>query len=573
MLTLRDGKKTICFALPVVLFLFFSCDAPRINPLDPQNPNYGLGQIDGFVLIPSRQPLSGVRVIWGNENITAETDSTGYFKISDIQRKNGNLYFEKTGYSYDSVFVEWNNQKSRRIDDKILVSVNGQLDGFVVDPEHNPVQGVNVLWKNQNILVQTDVTGHYTFSNLPKNNGKLIFEKEGFAKDTVNIFWNAQENLRVNDTLRYIIGQIEGFVYDPDKTPIKDVKVIWGNQNILTTTDQNGHYLLTNVSMKDGKLYFEKSGFASDSLVVKWGAQKNYNAGVKTLIYTIGVIDGFVKTVALPRVPIAGVKVSWKNQNIVVQTSSTGYYKIDNIPKQNGTIYFEKDGYSSDSAVVSWGSQKNYRVDDIFLNAVPRLDYYNIYTTVENRYPDIQLYKLFFEATISDKENDVDSVFIECSDLNFKKQLIYNPSTRNYENNFTTADLNLTSFDNVIGKNFDILVKDRNGRTFNIGSSFVKRIIKQEIAIKSPINQQVVSSTPLLEWYRFTPGFDFKYRIEVYIDEIPKVLIWSKDNISSASVNYTVDQQLPPGNYFWVIWCIDNFKDKGSSKPASFVVQ
>ncbi|MFA3783605.1 carboxypeptidase-like regulatory domain-containing protein [Melioribacteraceae bacterium 4301-Me] len=567
-------KKTIYIGALLVLSFFYSCNAPRTNPLDPQNPNYSLGQLDGYVFTPSRIPLNKVRVTWKNENITVETDSTGYFKIQGIQRKNGTLYYEKLGYANDSVLVEWGDQKSKRIEDKILIYVTGQLDGFVFNPERSPLQGVKVLWNNQNILVQTDINGHYLFSNLAKNNGLLYFEKDGFAKDSVNVVWDNQENYHVADKiLNYTIGQIDGYVYDPDKIPIKNVKIIWGNQNLLATSDQNGHYLLTNVSMKNGKLYFEKDGFASDSVNVIWGTQKNYHVPDKTLIYTIGTIDGYVKTVALPRLPIPNAKVSWKNQNIVVTTNSNGYYKIDNVPKQNGTIYFEKEGYSPDSSLVQWGSQKSYRVEDIFLNSIPTLDYYNIYTSVENKFPDIQSFKIFFECTISDKENDVDSVFVSSNSINFKKQLIFNPTTKNYENNFTTSDLNLTSFENVIGKNFDIIVKERSGKTFNIGSSYVKRIIKQEIIIDSPSNKQVVSSTPQLNWQRFLPGFNFKYRIEIYTDEIQPVLVWSKDNISQDAINYIVDQSLQTGDYFWVIWCVDEFKNKSRSKPASFVVQ
>lgn len=288
--------------------------------------------------------------------------------------------------------------------------------------------------------------------------------------------------------------------------------------------------------------------------------------------YQFAVIDGNVKTVTTPAQPIPGVSVLWKPQNILITTDANGYFKFDNLPKQDGWLYFQKNGFSSDSTLVRWNYQKNFRVD-IFLNAIPRLDSLAIYTTVINLYPDAQEVKLSIHAGITDNEGDIDSVFVSASQLNFYRKMDYNSSTRSYQNVFSRSDLGLQSVDESIGKIFNIIVKDKQRRVFNAGSSTIKRIIKQEIIPQSPLNKQIVGSKPTLRWTRFLPGFNFSYRVQIFTDKVSPTLVWQKDNISKDEIQVIPDLNLSAGDYYWVVWCIDDFQNRSISKPVSFVVR
>ncbi|MEJ5351638.1 MAG: carboxypeptidase-like regulatory domain-containing protein [Melioribacteraceae bacterium] len=647
-------KKIVLIILAIVGII--SCDAPRLNPLDSQNPNNKLGLIDGYVLSSNRSALEGVKVIWKNQNVFVSTNSQGYFRIENIQMKNGMLIFEKEGLAKDSIYVEWNNQKVKHLQEFILSYVRGQLDGYVFTVPRNAVEKVMVLWKNQNVfaetnsdgyyklenismndgwlyfekdglsqdsfyvewnnqekkhipdiilyptigtldgfvyavphsalsnvkvfwknqnlLVETNSSGYYKLENISMKDGWLYFEKEGFAKDSVYVKWNNQKSIRVSEViLYYTIGMLDGFVYDISRNPLKDVKVLWKNQNIFSETNSSGYYKLQNVSLKDGWLYFEKEGFKKDSVYVSWSGQNSLRITDRTLSYTSATIFGFVKTVALPRRVIPNVKVFWKNQSMITQTDAAGRYQFDNVIQNNGWLYFEKDGYSKDSVFVQFNNQPIKQIDDRFLNANPRLTELSIYTTVQNRYPDIQIQRLYVQAAIADDENDVDSVFVKNSSLNFSKRLIFNPETNKYENNFRTVDLKLNSIEDAIGTDFTITAKDKAGRIFTVGSSSIKRLITQEIIIDSPVNRAVVSSSPTFVWKKFSPGFNFKFAVQVYTDETAPILVWEKKNISKDAVETTCDVTLPAGDYFWVVICIDDFGNSSISKPGTFAVK
>ncbi|MCX7798202.1 MAG: hypothetical protein N2249_06235 [Melioribacter sp.] len=633
-----------------------SCDAPRLNPFDSQNPDNKLGQIDGFIVSASRQPLSGVKVVWKNQNIFSITNSQGYFKLQDLQMKNGMLifekedlakdsiyiewnnqkvkrfqeivlsyirgkldgyvytvprtalgnvrvywknqniytetnsdgyyqltnvsmndgwlYFEKDGLSKDSFYVQWNNEETKHINDIILYPTIGTLDGFVYAVPRNALSQVKVLWKNQNILVETNSLGYYKFENVSMKNGWLYFEKDGFARDSVYIEWNNRKTIRVSEVILYYTkGTLEGFVYDISRRPLQNVRVYWKNQKLFEETNSNGYYKLENVAIKDGWLYFEKDGFKKDSVYVNWNNQYNFRVNDRILSYTTATVYGYVKTVALPRKVIPGVKVFWKNQSIITQTDVNGRYQFDNLLQNNGWLYFEKEGYSKDSVYVQFNNLASMQIEDRFLNANPRLVNLSLFTTVQNRYPDIQVQRLYVQASIQDDEGDVDSVFVKNNSFNFTRRLVFNPELIRYENNFRSIDLKVNSFEDAIGTDFLIIAKDKSGRSFTIGTANIKRVITQEISIESPVNRAVVNSTPKFTWKKFSPGFDFKYTLQIYTDEIAPVLVWEKNNISKDVVEITSDVSLSPGDYFWTISCVDNFGNSSISKPGTFTVK
>jgi len=271
-------------------------------------------------------------------------------------------------------------------------------------------------------------------------------------------------------------------------------------------------------------------------------------------------------------VKLAGVSVYWKNQNIFVQTDANGNFSMDRLSAQNGMLYFTKAGYNNDSLFINWGSQKDYHVSEV-MNSLPNLDSLVVYSIVQNYWPDGQIYGLTVQAAVSDQENDIDSVFVQSVPMNIYKNLVYNPLTRFYE--LTLSNISLDILEQTIGRNFEIIVKDYSGRKLNIGYSSIRRIIKDEVTFISPANSNTTGSNPTFIWSRFKPGYNFTYMIEVYSNPTnnPSEFIYNKDNISSDSVSFTMTNTLTTGSYYWVIWCVDEFKNRSRSKPATFVVQ
>ena len=558
-----------------VLFTLLSCDAPRINPLDPQNPDYDLGILDGFVRTNSspQLPISNAKVLLKNTNIWTTTNSDGYFRFSAIDRVDGLLIFEAEGFYNDSISIEWSGSKTKRIADQILNYSLAGIDGLVRTETlpRTAIGGVQVFLKNQNVMVETADNGSFKMQNLKIQNGWLYFSKTGYSTDSVFVNLESQRNITIDFFMKKL-PSIEGTVRNEalPRNIIPGVQVFWKNQNLLVETDNEGKFKLENLIVKNGWIYFSKSGYSSDSSFVDIVNQRNVS--LEIFLRKMPQIEGVIKTVAFPRVALSGVQIYWKNQNIISNTDKDGKFSFENLNIKSGWLYYSKTGYSPDSTFVNLENQRNVSLE-LFMNKIPQIDNFSIYTVVTNLFPSRQLYRLYIQTTISDAENDVDSVFVRSQELNFNKQLFFNPSTRAYERDFDPNELGVSSLEEAVGKTFSIIAKDDNRKVFNIGSSNIKRIIKQEVTPRSPVNREIVAPNFTIIWNRFEPGFAFKYRVQIFSDDINRLLIWESGLISSNDVQVVVPNIITPGDYFWVILCIDEYQNVSKSKPASFVLQ
>jgi len=369
----------------------------------------------------------------------------------------------------------------------------------------------------------------------------------------------------------YQFCSLDGYVKTTTGQAIIGVKVTWRNQNIVTHTDTLGHYKFNAVPQKSGQIVFEMDGYYSDSTSVQiTGTQKHI---ADEQLKEVTRIDGYVKTTTGQA--IAGVKVTWRNQNIAVQTDINGYYKFNNIQMANGYVVFESDGYFKDSVNAQALGQQTKRLSDFSMYSIPKLTNIYLYTKVENGYPDGQEVYLIAQAQITDADKVVDSVFIRCTSINFIKKLLYNSSIPDFENTFLPSDFSTGSIDAVVGQTFEIVVKAKNRTSLvSIGSSYIKRVIREEAELQSPINKQIVSSPPTLIWYRFLPGYNFTYTVEIYKDTSSNSTpIWSKTKVALDAIQIVPNITLSPGEYYWVVWCIDDYMDETRSKKASFIIQ
>lgn len=289
-------------------------------------------------------------------------------------------------------------------------------------------------------------------------------------------------------------------------------------------------------------------------------------------IYTI---TGTVKGKGLPLPPIEGVRVTWENSGKFVLTDEKGEFSITELSAKDGIISFNKDGFRDLDSFVVWQNSKNTSLV-AFLDKVPVLDSLEFFSIVENKSQfSNPKYSLSVRARIKDSDGvtDIDSVWIFNQELGFKALLFENSTTQFYERVFKITELNLLSLQEIIGKKFSILVKPLDEEPFEVGSANLTRVISQVLQTIAPQNNLVVMENPFdLEWNRFTPGYNFTYFIQIKTDESQPELIWERRGISKDDISLTVEFQFNPGDYFWVIWCEDEFKNRGSSYNATFTI-
>jgi hypothetical protein len=279
-------------------------------------------------------------------------------------------------------------------------------------------------------------------------------------------------------------------------------------------------------------------------------------------------LEGHVQTQSLPRTALTGAAMFWKNGNRLLQTDAQGYFRFENLMPENDWLHIEKSGYKKDSVFVLWDGNKQIALD-IFLNAMPVMENLQLATEILHQYFSNQEARLVVKAGISDRDNDIDSVFIKSENFGLRKALDYDVDDKSYIATLKLFDLKVNDLEELIGEDFPIVVKDRAADEIVVGKSGVKRVIQNEIEFESPAGDQQVSSTPTFTWKRFRPGFPFTFTLEIFTFE---GLAFQKSGLPAESISYTMETPLAPGEYLWVVWCVDEFQNRSRSKPASFIV-
>jgi hypothetical protein len=287
--------------------------------------------------------------------------------------------------------------------------------------------------------------------------------------------------------------------------------------------------------------------------------------------YRYGTIKGSVQTFCLPHRPVPGVQVTWGPDSRMVHADANGQFVISDILPNNGILYLHANGYRADSVNVQWNKNRSPEIE-CFLNQIPQLQQTAVFSSVLNRYPNLRTYQMTVQAWIQDPDLDIEKVNIDAPTLGLHRTLTYNPSDKLFQDSFSPVDLSLSSLQSVVGKTISISVTDLFGFSYEVGQVSLKRIIMDEVSYVQPSSYQITGNRPKLQWKKFQPGFAFTYILEVYTDEVVPVRVWEKKNLAGDLTEYDLDKDLPTGDYFWVIWCVDEFGNRSRSKPASFAV-
>ncbi len=286
----------------------------------------------------------------------------------------------------------------------------------------------------------------------------------------------------------------------------------------------------------------------------------------------LGDISGVTQTLHLPHQNLSGVEIYWANSGKITYSDQQGNFVINSLPKKDGWLFFKHESYIDDSLWINWNKKSSSYLK--YLNIRPTIEALSFYSIIINRTPTYQQLELVAKCKISDVDNDVDSVFISCRELEFKKHLIYNSDAEQYErNHISMSELGVGSAEGVIGKEFEILVLDKYQHLVSVKRANIIRVIRDEIEALSPSGHTVVDKTPSLLWKPFFPGYDFTIDVQIFNRDAPDVVVWIKDNLAASTTSVNVDAELEAASYFWVLWCIDQFGNRSRSMAKNFKVE
>lgn len=206
-------------------------------------------------------------------------------------------------------------------------------------------------------------------------------------------------------------------------------------------------------------------------------------------------------------------------------------------------------------------------------NTIPIVTEFNVYSITIDRYTLSKDYRIGVKAKILDRNDIVDSVFIEIPYFKTKKLMDFNIQEHAYEKTLLLKDLNNPKPDEIVGQPFRLIIKDIASRLYEGKSVDIKRIIKDDLIVSSPLGGDTTETSPVLKWKNFEGGFSHVFYVQVLTKENIPLLVWQKDNIPSDSLSVKVDIPLPVNEYVWRVGCKDLFNNRAVSRDATFNVR
>lgn len=276
--------------------------------------------------------------------------------------------------------------------------------------------------------------------------------------------------------------------------------------------------------------------------------------------------------------PLPGVQVVWENTSKFVTTDSSGFFILNEINADDGFMTFKKEGFGNDTLYLEWRGEKSIELSEVILDAAPVLDSVELFSIHQNkRGSNVPNQSLTIRARISDLDGtgDIGNVYTECKSLSFSEELIFNTDTEFYEKTFKSSQFSVSSLVELMGKEFTINVKPRNEKTgFKVGESTLIRVISDTMGTRGPEAIIYGYDPPLLlEWEKGNFGFEHSYSVELFTNEPQPELLWDSTDISKDIFNVQIYLNIPEGDYFWMVWCEDEFNNKGSSYKRSFTIR
>ncbi len=279
-------------------------------------------------------------------------------------------------------------------------------------------------------------------------------------------------------------------------------------------------------------------------------------------------------------VPINNAKISLfplSNGDPILQTltNENGSYKIIDCPAESVMLIAEKDGFVPDSVYLALNVYKSETLD-FTLEGLPKIlskqvtSYFYVINT-----PPYDSSILSIKCELDDVEGigDIASVFATIDGLSDTLILLFS-SGNSYGNLFQEDSLS-DNLDNIIGRDIQIIVKDRFNNVVRSSPTQLIRIIRNPPVIISPSGLEIVSPRPLLIWTTRQYLFSHSLFCEIYQVPypLPPVLYRRYENIVTADTTFQVTDSLFPGYYYWQIGVRDNFSNWAKSAEGVFEVR
>ena len=292
-----------------------------------------------------------------------------------------------------------------------------------------------------------------------------------------------------------------------------------------------------------------------------------------TLYDPQGKIRGHIGAYYVPQEPVAGATVNLYPSGKSQLSGTDGSFEFNGLPAGQYKIKATQTGYRSDSIEINVNN--DIQEIQLQLNAIPVVKKIMLQTHHLSRWwPSDDLYYLTIATEIEDADgtNDIDSVWTEVpvGSTSF-------PLTRvDFNGIFTTSivsqELSLPSLYYLQGKPIIVCCRDFVGNKTQSEKVYISRIIEQVPELIFPTGLANIDNG-LLTFIWETLYLEFPFTLKIEIFQITLGVynkLYEFSDLPPDANEFTLSEPLDEGDYFWVLYIIDEYGDSSRSKEGAF---
>ena len=272
---------------------------------------------------------------------------------------------------------------------------------------------------------------------------------------------------------------------------------------------------------------------------------------------------------------ISGAEVLVPGADRVVYTDTAGRFGLYGLPEGSQRIIVGVDNYAPESSRLTLARG---RIDDttFYLNGLPRLADCDITTHVYGHGwpPNRYYFKLSTVAGDQDGETDLDSVWAEAPDLDYRVRMDYDPNLRLFTRTLPAESLPGEQLETLVGRPVLFCAADKEGIVTRSPSVYLSRIIAYFPEQAFPASGfDTLRSDTLFFWRTFDHGFWVRYYCEITRIESGSPAGTAGQFSTSSPLDTSfrfATSALDTGDYYWTVEAIDAFGNSIRSPEARF---
>jgi len=272
---------------------------------------------------------------------------------------------------------------------------------------------------------------------------------------------------------------------------------------------------------------------------------------------------------------IANATVRLNPGNQISVTNGTGNYQFPDISPGAYNLTIVTDGYAADSAEINI---ENSTELNFALDSLPHFRNISLTTShITHWFPPDDIYSMQVETVGQDGDGngDIESVWLKIDQYNFSDTLQQTaPGSNIFRGQISAPELPINNLNELIGKPFRFFIKDLPGFTNSSLPQYISRIIEETPQLISPVGLTIISSDTInFKWQAIIDiHFPFAQKIEIYSVDLG-LKVDEMSNINSDASEYLYTKPFSNGDYYWVLYIVDEFGNRSGSKEGSFRVQ